>query len=208
MMIKRCLVVLFVGIIMCAAVPRVAYAASNLPESVAATEQMNFFPLLYVTILLAAVMLCSFVVSTVFGIKYRKQKELSCHNLSCPNNPAAGEIDEGAFDYRLFETPKELLGVYSSQSDLAVEEAIMRLSEQGAQTQTQTQVQAQVQTQETSATTYVPRHKKEQEQSGNETSPLPIITFVPARAQTQQGSKPTAPADVPEELEYLLRKIS
>lgn len=219
MKIKCSLVVLFVIVSTLFTLPGVAFGVPELPETLTASEQLSFSPLVYLTALLAAVLLCSVVVSIVAYSRLRTQKQLVCNNYACASNPKARLEGTYAFDYSQIETPKELTGIYTGQSDFVMEEAINRLSVKPA---------------------HVAKHRKP---ITSDTAPLPLIKIVPQmrHAQGRSASAATSSApvwnaatllpqldsvlvgtastdptrashapviDVPVELEFLLRKIS
>ncbi|MDR1357867.1 MAG: hypothetical protein LBJ48_00725 [Coriobacteriales bacterium] len=132
MKIKPSMVVLSVIVVSLFSVPGAVFAAPASPDSVPATEQLSFSPLVYLTALLAAVTLASLVFSIVVLVRYKAQKEMVCHNYACASNPRMLQESNDHFDYSQLETPEELNGSYSEQSELVMQEAIQRLTAQVA----------------------------------------------------------------------------
>ena len=127
MKIKRSMVVLFVAALSFFSMPAVAFANTAMPEFVGAVEQMSFNAMLYTLVILAAVTLVAVVVSVVMSVKNAQQVRLHCKNSTCPHNPVNKQEQDVLFDYRQIETPSELCHGYTSQTNLAVQEAIVRL---------------------------------------------------------------------------------
>ncbi len=219
-MIKRSLVVLLVAVFALLLVPSIALGVTPIPETVAAHEQMLFSPLLYTTVLLGAVLLCSVVVSIVFYVKYQAQKENVCHNLSCLNNPSALKERNSAdwFDYSQFETPKEFSESCTSQSEMVMEEVIKHLIADAPPVPTRPALPI--------VRDYTPAYGGREDnrmykpvgryQRLRDTSePLPHISVVPEAKHanrfyrsTLETKKASVRVDVPIELDILLRKIS
>lgn len=245
MKITQSLVVLSVIAVSLRSVPGVAFAASVSPETAPATEQLSFSPPVYLTALLALVALVFVVVSIVLLVKYTAQKELICHNSACASNPSMLQEGNDHFDYRQLETPEELCGGYSEQSELVMQEAIQRLTAQAALTATplsattrrtlpsiaepaafttpaalprasEPVVLAAPAATPSPARPHLARHRRIP--VPGESAPTPHIKLVPALKHARKRGVCVAPAvpvvfaptpalDVPEELEFLLRKI-
>ena len=190
MKIKRSLVVLNCVIALCIALPAVAFAATDLPDTLPALEQLHFTPLLYTIVLLCAVLLCLVIVALVQVYRFREKRVLIGQGLFELRDILTAQGEESTFDYSQIETPDELNGNYSAQTDLVVEEAINRLCREAR---------------------YVPRHRKELlEQEGQQegSARLPHIRLVPEMKHARRKTDTPLPPPVPNELEALLRKIS
>ena len=198
MKIKRSLAILFVVIIFCIVAIAVVFVAATVANRFAANEQWDFTPLISLIVLLTAVLLCLVALAVVQVRRFRKKKKLMGQSYYALNVALARQGYRGYFDFNQLETPFELLDDYSEQSNLVVEKAILRLSQQADQVQQQQALQA----------LYMPRHFRGQSDNLVPAAPLPHIRLVPEMKHAPRRKAEVRSAQVPMELENLLRKIS
>ncbi|MCL2756499.1 MAG: hypothetical protein FWD43_00240 [Coriobacteriia bacterium] len=105
MKIKCSLAVILAMLMLCAALPVVAYAAEI--EQVFQPIEQSTDPLLILAICSTALMVIASIIAGVMTSLYRKRKRHLCADYRCLKNPIAQEAIGGAYDFREFETPKE-----------------------------------------------------------------------------------------------------
>jgi len=187
MKIKRSLAALILVIIPCITLPVVANAATVSSEYVPASEQLEFDPLVYMLVLIAASLICLLAVLLVEIDRLRRKELLIGKGLYDFNAALPDQINVTSFDYSKMETPSELIN-NSVQSYAMVEEVINRLS--------------------TTKPPHVPRHQRRIDERLESILYRPHIRLVPEMKHARWKATYVPLHGKPNELEELLRKIS
>ena len=189
MNIKRSLVILVVVVSVSIALPALAFAATDPPESIPVTQQLDFAPLIYTSIVLTAILICLLFVIAFQVRRIREKGALVSEELFGITNKFSELGYPERLDYRLIETPEELSGKYTQQSDLAREEAIKRLAEN-------------------QQPSYRPKHHRQTDERIAQALPAARIRLLPEMQHSQRRVARAAALETPVELETLIRKIS
>ncbi|MDR2035636.1 MAG: hypothetical protein LBP91_03055 [Coriobacteriales bacterium] len=194
MMINGSLVVLFV-VIVSAFLMWLGFTETPLSAFVASAEQINYAPLAFGSVIIG-LLLCLIIVALILYAQNHSKRKLIGQGRFDLDVSVYTERGEGMFDYSQIDTPEELNGTYTGQSDLLVEKVIRRLEQQEAAAEQEKRA------------AYVPRHSRVQNAELQLTAPIPCIRLVHEIKDTRKIREMATTADVPEALNELLRKIS